>query len=232
MWVLPSLGRPDSVSRLVSHMPDAPITLVVYEGDPLLERYLDLQPPTAWSIIQIPNFRDSVPRLGQALNYLFVTNPLEEFYGFIADDCLPEPADWYTQLSDAAGQWGISYGDDGIHGEALCTHPCVGGQLVREVGFWCMPGVAHSYFDTFWMNVGKKTGLMKYLPEVKMNHRHPYNGKAEMDETYRRGQEMFEADKNAYFARIQSNWFEETIRNVSDSACKQWPVETRDVVRL
>lgn len=142
------------------------------------------------------------PRLSATLNHVFQVATGLDFYGFVADDCLPEPEGWWETLAASAGAWGVAYGDDGYNGEALCTHPCLGGDLVRHFGFWSLPVVEHNFFDTFWHKVGEYVGTLHYHPEVKFKHQHPLTGKGEMDATYIRGQETFVSDKENFLRAI------------------------------
>jgi hypothetical protein len=59
------------------------------------------------------------------------------------------------------------------------------------------PGCIHLFFDNFVKQLGIDIGVLKYLPDVIIEHLHPVAGKAEMDEGY---------------ARVnQPKWYEEDL---------------------
>jgi hypothetical protein len=195
MWLLPSLGRPEKAFQVAQQNPHVKITLRLHKGDRKLKTYLRKDWPKKWKVIVGPRLT-----LAETMNWAFQKFPRERQYGFLADDTLPSPKDWHQRLASAAGSRYIAYPDDGIHGEKLCTHHCIGGDLMREVGFWALPGLKHNCFDTTWFIIGQKRGLLKYLPEVKFNHHHPING-AQEDDTYHYGQSFFKHDLEVF-----KNW--------------------------
>jgi hypothetical protein len=59
------------------------------------------------------------------------------------------------------------------------------------------PGCIHLFFDNFVKQLGIDLEVLKYLPDVIIEHLHPVAGKAEMDEGY---------------ARVnQPKWYEEDL---------------------
>lgn len=202
MWLLPSYSRPEKVHALTLHNTtrSAPITLRLHDTDPKLQEYLEIKFPEAWTVVVGPTLK-----LGPTWNWAVKEYPDETFYGFLGDDCIPSPLDWYTQLESAAGTRYIAYPNDTIHGENLCTHPCVGGDFIRSLGWWANPGLEHSFIDTSLYVLGLRTGLLRYVPEVIMEHRHPLKDETLMDETYKRGQESFVMDEYHFKKWIKSN---------------------------
>lgn len=196
MWILPSLGRPERAARVAEAAPDAPILLRLHWGDQRLDDYQSVMWPKAWKVsIQK---RQS---LADSLNWALERYPKERSYGFLADDTIPSPDGWWERLEEAADRRYIAYPNDGVHGKDLCTHHCVGGDLMRLVGWWALPGLVHSFLDTVWFTIGYNTKLLRYVPEVLFDHAHPVNSGAEMDETYRFGQSHFKKD-----AEVFSRW--------------------------
>lgn len=198
MWILPSLGRPEKAKMVAEAATDAPIMLRLHWGDKLLEKYTSIKWPKAWNVVIDKRFT-----LANTLNWAFHKHPKERNYGFIADDTIPSPSDWWQRLEEAAETRYIAYPNDGVHGKNLCTHHCIGGDLIRAVGWWALPKLDHSFLDTTWQFIGNGTGLLRYLEDVRFDHAHPVNGKAEMDDTYRIGQVHFKNDH-----KIFSRWIE------------------------
>lgn len=205
MWVLPSLGRPERAHSVAQVARDTRVVLRLHKGDPELKRYMNKSWPNRWRIEVGPNLP-----LARTLNQMLVKYPRERQYGFLADDTFPTPSSWSQRLSTVAGKGFIAYPDDGIHGEKLCTHHCIGGDLMREVGWWCLPGLNHSFFDTVWWIIGSESGNLRYCPEVRFEHRHFFKG-GEMDSTYEKGQSFFDSDK-----RVFDKWRERTKIEVRD----------------
>lgn len=193
MWLLPSRGRPERALRLAETRPgDKPVTLWLSQDDPQLANYLREKWP--WEVHVGP----AGLRLAQILRLFYRENPHLPYYGFLGDDVVPNRPDWGSPLVEAAGEWYFAYPDDGHWGEKLSPHFCVGGELVREVGWLVVPHVLHSYMDTAWWLVAKMLGVARYTPEVLFEHVHPLVNKAEVDDTYLRGQETIEWDKEVY----------------------------------
>ena len=145
------------------------------EDDPMLGGY---EIPEGWNVRIGPRAPLSV-----IYNRVFEEFPDLPWYGIFADDVTPETEGWDEKLIEAAGSDGMAYPDDGI-GEP--THFCLGGDLVREMGWLAYPGLNRLYIDTVWRDIAKSRGVLRYLPDVKVTHRHPSVGLALMDRTYRK----------------------------------------------
>ncbi len=198
MWFLPSRGRPSSVIRFFRawQETEADSEGVLWIDDDEIDEYAAVigALPEKWVVISAPH-TDS---LGDIINRFFEMFPQEPWYGLIADDLLPRTPHWDRRMIDAAGKDGLSYGDDGINGARHSSHPCVGGDRVREIGWLSLPGLKRIYIDNALMEDAKKRGKITYLPDVHTEHLHFSNGKSPMDETYRKthnqqDKEIFEA---------------------------------------
>lgn len=44
--------------------------------------------------------------------------------------------------------------------------------VIREMGFFAEPHLSQYYFDNAWGDLGKASGLLRYVPEVVLEHRH------------------------------------------------------------
>lgn len=190
MWVLPSLGRPKMAQKVAEIAAEVPILLRLHWGDPHLDEYEAIKWPKAWKVAIYPQ-----QNLADSLNWAFRKYPNEAQYGFLADDTLPSPENWAKMLEKEAGDWNVAYPDDGHHHEKLCPHHCIGGELMREVGWWALPGLRHSFLDTVWYVIGMKTDALRYVRKVLFDHLHPFFGRGEMDETYVYGHSFYQEDK-------------------------------------
>jgi len=174
MFIMPTRGRPHNVLRLIDLCSTGYSWWVgVDSDDPKLGEYENLPFPDGWNLI----VRDRRP-VCEIFRDAFDALPDEPFYGFIGDDVVPGSVGWEKKLVSAAGDDGVAYGDDLVHGEKLATHPVIGGDLVREQGWLVLPGLEMLYADTVWTVLARRRGVLRYLPDVIMEHRHPCVGKA------------------------------------------------------
>lgn len=188
MWFFPSRGRPFSVNRFFQAWKDtqADSEGVLWLDDDDYEKhkeiYEKIELPVGWKLVVAPNYNKGT---GHISNLFFEMFPQEPWYGFMCDDVVPETLHWDRKLIEAAGEDGLSYGDDGINPEHA-SHPCVGGALIRSLGWLALPGLDRIYIDNALLEVAKRRGKVAYLPEVKTKHLHFSTGKSPFDETYRK----------------------------------------------
>lgn len=209
MWILPSLGRPEKLKEVAEATPDSRIFVYLHRGDPCLSDYYNLDLPSGWTL-NLGKRRG----LCDTLNWFVERFPNSQSYGLMADDVIPAPTDWQKQLETAAGLDYLAFPDDGLHGQKLCTHHCIGGNLMRAVGYWCVPGLKHSFLDTAWYQIAGSAGRLRYLPYIQFDHRHPYAGKGEMDETYEIGASSYHEDMQV-FNEWQYDGFPEAVKRIA-----------------
>lgn len=182
MWILTSMGRPERIRQLVASYAwgfHAPVLLVLYEKDAKLSEYLSQRWPASWRV-------ETVPMLGNGPTYneILARYPNESTYGFLADDVILEVPGMLRQLEESAGHWHVSYPNDKHHGESIPTMPCIGGDLVRAVGYLAASDFVHWAIDTMWGEIGKQLGLLSYRPDLTYTHLNPIWGTAPDDRTY------------------------------------------------
>lgn len=120
------------------------------------------------------------------------------------DDHLPLTVGWDAMMLaalDVLGE-GIVYGDDLLQSERLPTAPAISTGIVQTLGWMGPAALQHMYVDNFWLDLGRDAGCLRYLPDVVVEHRHPFAGKAAVDDGYRRvnTSEQYERDGAAYQA--------------------------------
>lgn len=201
MWILPSRGRPESIKRFFSACAltgfSTPGKIYIDNDDAEKSEYLNIEIPHNWNVV----IQERVS-LGELCNNVLGNHPDEEWYGCIADDVLPHTQKWDIRLIKAAGKDGVAFGNDGINGEALATHPVIGGEFARELGFISLPGTKRIYMDTALTEIAKRKGVLRYLPDVYLEHLHFSNGKSPYDETY--AKPHANDDKKVYEAWLKS----------------------------
>lgn len=185
MWVLQSRSRLHNIARFARAWKDTKasteVLIRIDEDDPLADGYLAMDMPAEWRL-QIG------PRMPFAamFNDIYAWMPGCDWYGFLADDIVPETIGWDRLLIDAAGWDGLGYGDDGINGAKLATHFALGGNIVRAAGWLALPGLDRLYIDTTWNDIARAKGTLRYLPDVKIPHLHFSNHGAPLDAGYRK----------------------------------------------
>lgn len=181
VWVLPTLHRPHNLKRLIESYravgERAKIYLMLWQDDPDLSEYQKLSIPEEWTI----NIRAERFTASDAMRALVTAYPRADSYGFLGDDVVFHTK-WKDELAQAAAPCFIAYPDDCLQHERLCTHFVCGGDLVRALGYWALPGIVHSGLDWVWMLIGYNVrGLLKYCPQVIFEHMHYIVGKAASD---------------------------------------------------
>lgn len=197
MWVLPTRSRTENCQRFIEawHTTNAstPVHVRLDLDDPSLEILKSLPWPKEFTVFVGPR-----GGLRQAINEIFELYPNEAWYGLLADDLLPQTNKWDQLLIEAAGSNQIAYPNDGGKLLDLPTHPCVGGNLVRSIGWFGFPPCYHFFVDTVWQFLGKQLNNIHRLDNVIVEHLHYSLGKSAMDQTYQESSEKYKNDKRAY----------------------------------
>lgn len=170
MIFLPSRGRRKSLELFFkASKPTLPGRVIIDRDD--RATYAGMILPEGWDWI-IGERAPLVTIFNRAYN-LF---PNEPWYGAVGDDCIFSPEGWDVRSMEQVKDRYLVYGDDGVVGDALCTHFFISGDLVRHMGWFMCPEFGHLYGDTIWYKCCKATGLLKYDPTVKFRHaRYPDN---------------------------------------------------------
>ena len=179
--ICPSRGRPQNIERLVQGFRDTESEaglLVCTDDDDVPYPLIDgVRYRTAPRRRMAPTLNDAA--LEEALDYGII--------GFMGDDHLPRTPHWDWAVRDAmeAQGGGIVYGNDLIQGQALPTAVFMSTDVIRVLGWMCLPGALHLYLDDTWLHLGRQLGRLKYLPDVVIEHLHPVGHTAEWDAGYR-----------------------------------------------
>jgi len=118
--------------------------------------------------------------------------------GFIGDDHRFRSEGWDQEIEDALATPGIAYGDDLVQGADLPTQWFVSSSIVKALGWFALPACNHFYLDNAWKDLGEALGILRYLPQVKIEHLHFSYGKSDIDDTYRHTMRVGSADAAKY----------------------------------
>lgn len=182
MWIFTSKGRPDLIQRTIRSYAwggESQVILALCAGDPRLGEYVSQQWPAGWVIVPVPMSGN-----GPTYNEILRMYPDEPNYGFLADDTLLDTPGMLRDLEVAAGDWNVAYANDQHHGPAIPTMPCIGGELVRAVGYLGPPNIPHWGLDCCWYDIGRKTDGLAYRPDLIYTHLNPCFNTAPDDKTY------------------------------------------------
>lgn len=195
--MFPTRSRPDNCSRFINAWQTTSASTPVYvrldDDDPELDAIKNLPWPNEFKI-------HVGPRVGvsRSINEVFEQHPNEPWYGLLADDLLPQTTAWDQQLIDRAGATDISYPNDcGAHPD-LPTHPCIGGDLVRAIGWLGFPPCYHFFTDTVWQYLGLRLNNLYRLDNVVVEHLHYSMDKSSKDQNYIESSSRWKADKRSY----------------------------------
>ena len=118
------------------------------------------------------------------------------------DDCVFKTPGWDAILLDALddmGGSGIVYPDDKRRADVPELW-CASSDVVKTLGYFAMPGCAQYYVDNCWAELGKRSALLRYVPEAVVEHlHHSVIPETEHDEVYRESEGTWGAhDLQAY----------------------------------
>lgn len=207
--IVPSRERPTAAGPLVEAFKatcttDTRLVFAVDESDPTQQDYIDVAFGANWpvSVFVCPS-RTMVEALNHAAGAL-LADGAGFAIGFLGDDHCPRTVGWdtaYLETLHALGT-GMVYGDDLLQGERIPTQVAMTSDIVSTLGHMAPPVLTHLYVDNYWLDLGRQAGCLRYLPDVVVEHRHPFAGKAAMDAGYARVNDagMYDRDGQAYAA--------------------------------
>jgi len=200
----PTRGRPQVVPEVLASF-DATKGL----ADTELIFVIDTDDPSYYDYYNVPNVRvievskDEGGNMVKALNVAashLIGDTDATILGFIGDDHRFRTNNWDGLIAEAAGNGGIVYANDLSQGANLPTQVFISKNIVSALGYFGLPTCKHLYIDNAWKTLGEGAGCLVYLPDVIIEHMHPYFGKGEWDEGHKRvnSQEMYSEDGAAY----------------------------------
>lgn len=205
--IVPSRGRPAAAAALATAFSETctaetALVFAVDDDDPQLRRYCEAVAPiptaTVWTN---SGGKTMVCALNAAASLVDdVEGP--RAIAFMGDDHRPRTVGWDRAYLDALDELGtgIVYGDDLLQGERIPTQVAMTADIVRALGHMAPPPLTHLFVDNYWRDLGAGAGCLRYLPDVVIEHLHPFAGKAQMDAGYARVNDhtMYQSDRASY----------------------------------
>jgi hypothetical protein len=206
--IVPSRGRPQAAREMAATFQETcqaetRLVLAVDLDDPTVDEYLNLLQTGKVDVYLAPGPSTMV----RTLNLAALRYAAESFaVAFLGDDHRPRTPGWDTAYVTALQELrtGIVYGNDLLQGEAIPTQVAMTSDIVRTLGHMAPPPLTHLYVDNYWRDLGKAADCIRYLPDVVIEHMHPFAQKAPMDDGYARVNDslMYARDSVAYAAYV------------------------------
>jgi tetratricopeptide (TPR) repeat protein len=140
---------------------------------------------------------------------------LYKYICFIGDDIVFKTK-WESKYIDylSSVPAGLVSGkiEDSFEDPEWATHPCITSNLVKAVGFYGCPAVAHNYFDNYWTEVSKEIGYFKRIDDVVMDHTRKESDK---DAIFWKVVDLQEKDKERYYQYKKLN-FDNDIKKIKE----------------
>lgn len=208
--IVPTRGRPHNIERVIEAWGKtgawecARLLLAVDADDPARAGYYALLGPEAEHGFELFEVRQWMPMVHKlnvaAMNILPHVD--QRFVAFMGDDHVPRSKGWarrYCEELDEMGT-GIVFGNDLVQGQKLCTQWAMTTDIVQALGKMVPAPVEHMYCDNSIMDLGRELGIIRYLPDVRIEHAHPVAGRGAWDAGYERvnSREQYRKDHRIY----------------------------------
>ena len=113
---------------------------------------------------------------------------------FVGNDHVFRTEHWDTILLrelEKMGNTGMVYPDDKRRND-IPEIIMISSDIVKALGHFAEPTLSHYYIDNVWAELGKRSGLLRYVPEAVIEHLHySIDPGTERDELYRYAEEWF-----------------------------------------
>lgn len=186
--IVPSRGRPELMAAMAESVhetsPSTVVVAVLDNDDPTRDRYRGWFLTHAIDRVGYTASLNEVARLFWGIDGLVL--------GAFGDDVRFRSPGWDRVVESTLTTPGIAYGDDLIHGKNHPTAVFMSSAIARALGWLALPATTHQWADDGWKKLGQETGLLRFMPEVVVEHLHPAVGKGDWDDTYR---DVFEDER-------------------------------------
>lgn len=141
------------------------------------------------------------PKLNTVCNGIvngdFGINPLG--VGYVADDCMFRTDNWeHRIINQLEKERGMVYCNDLLQKEFLPNNIFIHTDIIKTLGFMCPRTLTHFYIDNYWKDLGLRTGLIYYFPQIIIEHMHWGAEKGKKDALHEEMKDMIYTDHDAY----------------------------------
>jgi len=139
--------------------------------------------------------------------------------GFIGDDTLCRTPRWDEKVLEEVDKmkgWGILHVNDLYTKERHAIHTFMTTNIPRAMGYFAHEGLIHVFIDNMWDTLGRKSGLMKFTPDIIFEHMHPANGHGGLDRIYNEGNSRlaYSEGQRVYDEWISTGEIDEDIKKI------------------
>jgi hypothetical protein len=206
--IVPSRGRPAAVAGLAASFlltctADTGLVFAVDDNDPLGDAYAEAIADVPYEEASLwinRGEKTMVAALNGAVTAMLTDTT--KAVAFMGDDHRPRTVGWDHAYLDALQRMGtgIVYGDDLLQHARIPTQVAMTANIVRTLGHMAPASLTHLFVDNYWRDLGAHAGCLHYLPDVVVEHMHPFAGKADWDAGHIRVNDhvMYRADSVAY----------------------------------
>jgi hypothetical protein len=222
LLAVPSRGRPQNIARLKQTLDEtcrAETDLIVGldEDDPTRLDY----PGVLRFSMNLRGFayevHPSLRKVTAWTNYLVLPH-LHEYraFGQVGDDNVFRSPGWDTKIMAALEVTPFAFGNDQYPTRepgTLSCHVFMRAEVVKKLGYFGPPSIAHMYVDVAWYAWGTACGIT-YLHDVLIPHLHYTSGAAPHDETYQASYAGTGQDLQAWHEYCRSGQLNADIRKL------------------
>lgn len=209
LLAVPSRGRPGNIGRLITAMDstcqgDTHLVVGLDSDDPAAEDYPGRGSSEPEGIPYV--VRPGLHKVTAWMNALTIPEADNYRYlGSIGDDNEPRTPGWDTEVMKALEVTPFAFANDQYPSRqpgTLSCHIFMRSEVVRKLGYFGPPSIAHMYVDVAWYAWGTACGIT-YLHDVLIPHLHYSSGSAPHDQTYANSWAGTGADLQAWHAYSQ-----------------------------
>ena len=217
MLAVPSRGRPHNIARMIGAMEatctaETDLLVGLDEDDPARSQY-----PDPFDNAVSYEVRPDLRKVTAWTNHL-VSLHTDDYraFGQVGDDNTFATPGWDTAILGALAETPFAFGNDQYPSRVpgtLSCHVFMRAEVVKALGYFGPPEIAHMYVDVAWYAWGTACGIT-YLHDVLIPHLHYTTGAAPGDATYSNSYAGTYEDMAAWHAYGRSGRLNADIRKL------------------
>lgn len=230
--ICPSRSRPEKLAYMLKTFDETKsegTEMVVYvaDDDPRLKEYIP--------VLDGRDYRIGPRKTIVEVNNYFTTEvyPGLPYYQEVNDDHAYRTKGWDEKLIHVIEfhglGWGIACGEDTVHKHwQNIKHPSaalISGNIVRALGYFFWPKLKHLGCDGFIRDIGEGIDKLFYVPDVRIEHLHFVNKKADFDKDPNYSS-IYTKEATEYMEGVILEWQRDfkwrDINRIKDAMEKEW----------
>lgn len=181
--LLPTLDRPSELAEFFEAYRETESTVSVWVlvdlNDPSIEAYRTMVLPENSKFI----WTSSVS-MGDKVREAWKQFIDFDFVFILNDDHRPKTEQWDQKvISQINGSNVVSTNDGWVAPNRVCGAICFSGKVLRTLGYMFLPGMHHLFSDDVWMALFGRSGALRIMMDVLVEHHHVYKHPEKKDAT-------------------------------------------------